>query len=415
MKSDRQEDSIKGFQAFIYVIGSAPGSFVVMALMGLANGVASMANVWVVGKLFALIQDGFTRDLLGTLAVYGLVLILSSSYSVWYIRYRVQFITILEFESKVREKLHGKSRRISNEELETPRAFALVRQADGARQHLFRYGEICISAVMTALQAVMVTAYVSGFHIWFAVFLPVAVIPTLLELLYQTNLWKKDYEESTQCKREETEYEKAVTDETACKESRMTGAGALLSCKWTQSRARRDEIERRKAKKIYLLRLGLSGFECLGKMGGFLISIILYYNHVIDLAAFSAGITAFSSLTAILNSLVSTVGNEFQYRKMIQPYFRYWNLPERSGREEDCHFGQTVVLRDVCFTYPNQKSPALDHINLTIRKGETIAIVGENGAGKSTLINVVLGIFQPESGTIFYDGKDICSVRELPV
>lgn len=410
--SGRGEDGIHAFQALSHVLKSTPGSFSVMALMGLINGAASMANVWAVGKIFSLAESGYSRELFGTLAVYGMILLLASLYSVWYIRYRVQFFTILDFESTVREKLHEKSRRISNEELETPRAFALIRQADGARQNLFRYGEIWVSAIMTVIQALMITTYISGFHIWFAVFLPVAVIPTLLELLYQTNLWKKDYEESEQCRREETEYEKAITDETGCKESQLTGAGTLLFHKWMLSRGRRDDMGRRKSRKMYRLRLALSGLECLGHTGGFVVSVLLYYNKAIDLAAFTAGVTAYASLTGILNTLVGTIGDEFQFRKMIQPYFRYRNLPEREGQGDRCSFTESVVLKDVCFTYPNQKDKALDHINLTVRQGEILAVVGENGAGKTTLVNMILGIFLPGSGTVSYDGNDIRSIRE---
>lgn len=169
---------------------------------------------------------------------------------------------------------------------------------------------------------------------------------------------------------------------------------------------------RRKSRKMYRLRLALSGLECLGHTGGFVVSVLLYYNKAIDLAAFTAGVTAYASLTGILNTLVGTIGDEFQFRKMIQPYFRYRNLPEREGQGDRCSFTESVVLKDVCFTYPNQKDKALDHINLTVRQGEILAVVGENGAGKTTLVNMILGIFLPGSGTVSYDGNDIRSIRE---
>ncbi|MFQ5494568.1 MAG: ATP-binding cassette domain-containing protein [Phycisphaerae bacterium] len=66
-----------------------------------------------------------------------------------------------------------------------------------------------------------------------------------------------------------------------------------------------------------------------------------------------------------------------------------------------------IEFRDVSFTYRGAEVPALSHINLTVRRGETVAIVGPNGSGKTTLVSMLPRLFLPDSGQIRYDGLDL--------
>lgn len=65
-----------------------------------------------------------------------------------------------------------------------------------------------------------------------------------------------------------------------------------------------------------------------------------------------------------------------------------------------------IEFRDVSFRYPDGNEYVLEHFNLTIPAGTTVAIVGETGAGKSTLVNLACRFFEPTSGQILIDGRD---------
>ena len=69
-------------------------------------------------------------------------------------------------------------------------------------------------------------------------------------------------------------------------------------------------------------------------------------------------------------------------------------------------------LENVQFSYPNAKEPALDGVNLTIRKGEKLALIGENGCGKTTLVKLLLGIYPASGGSISVDGFPLADIQK---
>lgn len=70
-------------------------------------------------------------------------------------------------------------------------------------------------------------------------------------------------------------------------------------------------------------------------------------------------------------------------------------------------FSESIVIEGLTYHYPGVSKPAIDDINLTIRKGESVAFIGRSGAGKTTLIDIFLGLLTPEIGEIKVDGISI--------
>ena len=80
--------------------------------------------------------------------------------------------------------------------------------------------------------------------------------------------------------------------------------------------------------------------------------------------------------------------------------------PRPVGRKPPRDF-RRIVVRDLCFTYPGRDAPVLDGVDLEVRQGEVVALVGENGSGKTTLAKILCSLYQPSKGTIHWDDVDV--------
>ena len=114
------------------------------------------------------------------------------------------------------------------------------------------------------------------------------------------------------------------------------------------------------------------------------------------------------SLTRIMNSAQAILYN----RAAIDSVFKEF-IPEKSQiiinkkSEKNFMLANEIVLKKVSFKYSDLDPFILRDINLNIKRGSTIGLIGESGVGKTTLINLILGLVKPTSGTICVDGLNI--------
>lgn len=75
-------------------------------------------------------------------------------------------------------------------------------------------------------------------------------------------------------------------------------------------------------------------------------------------------------------------------------------------------FQNSLVLRDITFRYSEDGENVLEHIDLEVKKGASIALIGASGAGKSTLVDILLGLLVPQAGKILLDDTDITQIAD---
>lgn len=136
---------------------------------------------------------------------------------------------------------------------------------------------------------------------------------------------------------------------------------------------------------------------------------LLAVRRLISIGIFTQIIETVGALDATLNGLVWNVQELVKRCNYAYEYVLFMKYPEAMEKHQDSvkEGLHTIEFRDVCFAYPGTDKLILDHVNIRIRPGEKLSVVGLNGAGKTTFIKLLCRLYDPTSGEILLDGKDI--------
>ncbi len=130
-----------------------------------------------------------------------------------------------------------------------------------------------------------------------------------------------------------------------------------------------------------------------------------------DLALAATAVLAVRTCATALSALVRAGARLFRTSLSLDDWARFLTLAGqwtgRRGAQQITAAPNVITARSVSFTYPGADAPSLTDIDLTIRRGEVIALVGENGSGKTTLSKLLTGLFLPTTGTVTWDGHDL--------
>mgnify|MGYP000192250096 CR=1 FL=1 len=124
-------------------------------------------------------------------------------------------------------------------------------------------------------------------------------------------------------------------------------------------------------------------------------------------AGISAGMfvimfAAVSNFSNCVNEIVKYYGELKGDCRQINSLHNILNVPYQSGNQnaENEEKARELVLENVSFRYSEGKAPTIQGINLHIKAGEKVALIGVNGAGKTTLIKVLCGLYSPDTGSM---------------
>lgn len=241
----------------------------------------------------------------------------------------------------------------------------------------------------------------------FAVFLGIIPLITTYFFGNKSNRTKYGlYQENIQKEREKEYIKRTVYQREYAKEIRLTSVFAMLMEHFKKASDMVINNTRKYGWKVGILNF-LQGCtnELLTGMGIIVYATLrLLYFKNIKISDYMILVSAISYLAWCLTNgakLLSKVQDTSLYIQNVRDFLEY--KPKISESQEGIapEVGNiNLSLKDVSFTYFGQTEPVLKHIDMEIRKGEKIALVGHNGAGKSTLVKLLMRLYDVTEGEI---------------
>ena len=186
---------------------------------------------------------------------------------------------------------------------------------------------------------------------------------------------------------------------------KLVGAEKRMFARWMNLYSQEAELTYNPPLFIKLNRVITTGITLVS-------NIVLYYLAIIsgvDQSSYLAFMAAYGMLMGAFLELSKLALSAAQIRpilEMAEPFLKA--EPETSeGKETVTDISGGITMDHVSFRYDEDAPYILKDISLKVKPGEYVAIVGKTGCGKSTLMRLLLGFEKPETGAIYFDGKDI--------
>jgi len=248
------------------------------------------------------------------------------------------------------------------------------------------------------------------------IILLIAFLPSLFAQIIRIKIFTKLEDESAPLRREFEYYQKTICDREYFKETRILGAYKYFHKLFSDTLIVLTEKIWKAERKTALLQLSLNITSFAGMAIASYLLFAATMSGEITVGAFAAVFASLGMLFGIMEEIISShLSNLNKNIGKIANFLRVIDMPERAGLSEEPDYSKGIIADGICFTYPGRDEPAVKNVSLSIKDGETIAIVGENGAGKSTLVRLLTGVYHPSEGKVIVGGLDTCETAPLSI
>lgn len=239
----------------------------------------------------------------------------------------------------------------------------------------------------------------------------VILCPFIVETIISKNVNEKIYNEKETYWKREKEYTalgRMLQSGDYVKQNKTLGNSEyLINIYANRLKKRNQEYEKFYIKNV-ISNFGKQNITIFAQIMIAIFLLFFYIKGEVNIGAtISLTLATFNSLYTKcgLNGMIEIIRKKGKYSNDIQFYQQYFHLSEeKDGNIIDLPTNFEIEFEHVTFTYPGSQKPVLNDISFKIQHCQTVSFVGRNGEGKSTIIKLMMGLFQPDKGTIYIGG-----------
>jgi ATP-binding cassette subfamily B protein len=268
------------------------------------------------------------------------------------------------------------------------------------------------SLVQNSITLVAMAAVLLPYGAWIPPALLVSTLPAFYVVLRTSRRYHEWWKDTTTDRRRSTYYGVLLTDAWYAGEVRLFGLADAFRAAYRAVRTR-----------LRTERLRLMRDQTLARIGAEVVALLVSAATIAWMAyrAFLGSATlgdialfyqAFQRGQGLMRALLTNLGQIYTNGLFLVNLFEFLDLETRIVERPNpvpapAMLREGIRFRDITFRYPSTERVALRDFNLTIRAGQTVAIVGANGAGKTTLLKLLCRFYDPEKGQVEVDGIDL--------
>lgn len=389
----------------------------------IASVVKSVSKVLLISKAIDLVVQNKQLydiyELLYSLGIYTLVIIVCSLINVFYENYissRYQLI----YQKNIQRFLYSKVKIIDMESYDDPAFYD--RFTRGCRESSWRgfrtFKEI-INLIIHIATSIALGTYILVNDKWLILLILGSCLISMIVLTIIRKVIYKTYRETENERRYQWYVNRTFYSQKNAAELKTTTVDMILLKKYRENTKKIDKkFNSTYFKLIAPESIGIMSRVLLSQAGTYIFLLYRLFNKLMDISAFTATANATlqfaSSFERIIN-IYSQLKENLLYIEDFIWALNYQPVVEREKREIPNFEFEKLELNNISFRYPKTDFNAIDDLSMEIKRGQKIAIVGDNGSGKTTLMKLLLGFYQPTSGTILINGRqyDDLSTKQI--